>query len=1121
MKKIVNEIKVINLIIEIIIIIIILSLFASIALAANDPGHDSLYVLKVGDTISGNLNISQNLTITQNMTVSGNRIDTGFLKLYGDGSTISSGSAVVGKTGGDMLIESSGNLYLKWNTGGNNVYVGGSTSVALNVSGALYVGGYNYSAGKVCLTNGTNCPSTLGGANISANAPTAGYIAQFQSASILNNSVIIQSGSNIGIGATPTQTLHVAGSANITGAVYLGYTQTCQGANNVSVYNGTGFNCTSATGTTYTADNNTLTLTGTQFLLNTTWVNASYVRRGTWTDIDSYPAACAAGYAVTTIGDTLTCSGVNSSNSYTADNNTLTLTGTQFLLNTTWVNASYVRRGTWTDIDSYPAACAAGYAVTTIGDTLTCSGVNATSTDENNYTSAIAFGVSGTTTTLYENRTGMANITANFADQNNYTAAIALGASGGTLNIYLNRTGMANLTASVAMNDSTRALAGTCTGSQVIQNASATGVQCITPTGTTYTADNSSLTLTGTQFNFNTTYGDARYATIAKVGTLTNTYMCHGNGTAVQCDDSAVTMSTSTHTISATNFTCSNCIGGAQLVDTLALDANLAITGYNVSIDTSTFAVDVTNDRVGIGTATPSGTLDVAGTIKAEAGLNDNLLRDPQFNDMSVWTNEADNTQIISQLPTGEYVQVMQMNGITNRAMLSDYIPVDAEKTYKFQVWMSSNDTTTGNHYFGLYCYNQSKTVINCTTTAGAETSNPYFWSGDLGTADTYMLLTGYLFPYGSSGWTNPSDTTSTNFAMNSETAYVRMRLYHYPGGTVNVSTNFALPRVEEIQDGSIWSIKSTATTNYVIINPNYNVGIGTTTPSMPLDVESTSTSTSGIAYGIYSAVTGDPTAGGTLSVEGIRSVSSWSSDYNGSDVYGVLGYGVSEGNGNLTNVLGGYFSSSVSNTYTPNITNLISLDVIYPDAEDAYVNNAYGALIYSPTVDTGSIATAYGIRISSGSALGAGSITTLYPLYIAADSRAATTKEGLYMGTMSGATTNYQLYIAGTADSYFAGDIGIKSTTPDSTLAVAGNLSVTGTTNSSLDSGTLFIDATNNRVGLVTATPDAPLDVLGTSGQQLRLTYTDNSVFSNLTTDSGGNLTIQSTSGNVIIKLG
>ena len=58
------------------------------------------------------------------------------------------------------------------------------------------------------------------------------------------------------------------------------------------------------------------------------------------------------------------------------------------------------------------------------------------------------------------------------------------------------------------------------------------------------------------------------------------------------------------------------------------------------------------------------------------------------------------------------------------------------------------------------------------------------------------------------------------------------------------------------------------------------------------------------------------------------------------------------------------------------------------------------------------------------------------------------------------------------------AGDLGINTDSPAAKLHVVGNAIVTG--NLTVDTNTLFVDATNNRVGVGTATPSVPLDVVG-----------------------------------------
>jgi glycine cleavage system H lipoate-binding protein len=60
-------------------------------------------------------------------------------------------------------------------------------------------------------------------------------------------------------------------------------------------------------------------------------------------------------------------------------------------------------------------------------------------------------------------------------------------------------------------------------------------------------------------------------------------------------------------------------------------------------------------------------------------------------------------------------------------------------------------------------------------------------------------------------------------------------------------------------------------------------------------------------------------------------------------------------------------------------------------------------------------------------------------------------------------------------------------------------------------------IDAAGN-AGIGTTGPDAKLDSLATSGEQLRLTYTDGSVYTGFTVSSGGDLTINATGGQVLL---
>jgi len=59
-------------------------------------------------------------------------------------------------------------------------------------------------------------------------------------------------------------------------------------------------------------------------------------------------------------------------------------------------------------------------------------------------------------------------------------------------------------------------------------------------------------------------------------------------------------------------------------------------------------------------------------------------------------------------------------------------------------------------------------------------------------------------------------------------------------------------------------------------------------------------------------------------------------------------------------------------------------------------------------------------------------------------------------------------------------------------------------------------VDSTG-KMGVGTTGPDARLDVLATSGEQLRLTYTDGTVHTGFTVDAAGDLTINASGNNIL----
>ena len=134
----------------------------------------------------------------------------------------------------------------------------------------------------------------------------------------------------------------------------------------------------------------------------------------------------------------------------------------------------------------------------------------------------------------------------------------------------------------------------------------------------------------------------------------------------------------------------------------------------------------------------------------------------------------------------------------------------------------------------------------------------------------------------------------------------------------------------------------------------------------------------------------------------------------------------------------------------------------------DAYGNSdtVLGVGTYNH-IGSGTVTNQQGMTITLGSTAGA-TVATSVGLDILDVTHAATVTDsyGLRVGTMSGATNNYGLYVEG-ADTY-------ALWVDDGVSRFDGNLEV--------DTDTLFVDATANRVGIGTATPSAKLHVVESS---------------------------------------
>jgi hypothetical protein len=215
-------------------------------------------------------------------------------------------------------------------------------------------------------------------------------------------------------------------------------------------------------------------------------------------------------------------------------------------------------------------------------------------------------------------------------------------------------------------------------------------------------------------------------------------------------------------------------------------------------------------------------------------------------------------------------------------------------------------------------------------------------------------------------------------------------------------------------------------------------VGIGSTSPIYKLDVNGNARITN---LGIGSA---------PLTTAGINinpGVSAAAGIYLGVDAGVVLSTAGSNGIwGQRGQVYSTATGTQTGATY--------GIDGSINNAGSGTLNTATGIQAQIQNTSNGVIGTAVGVNISPATNSGGGSITNNY---------------GLYIGNQTaGSTTNYAIFSNG-GQSYFAGNIGIGTTTISDQLTVNGNANLT-TGNAYKIAGTSVLNATTLGTGVVTS---------------------------------------------------
>jgi len=243
-------------------------------------------------------------------------------------------------------------------------------------------------------------------------------------------------------------------------------------------------------------------------------------------------------------------------------------------------------------------------------------------------------------------------------------------------------------------------------------------------------------------------------------------------------------------------------------------------------------------------------------------------------------------------------------------------------------------------------------------------------------------------------------------------------------------------------------------------IDSSGNVGIGSTPLSTArLYVTNTVTDTANSESGIYSILTANNASGSNIKIGNRSSVTT----------------GASFAGTNLLNAFRGDITYSLASAYTGSLQGF----------RTSIGNSGAGA-----------VSAIYGFTSTAPSNTGGGSITNFYG-FAQDDVTTATAVYG-YLGSVTSGTGKYNLYMSGTADNYFAGNVGVGTTTPTSLLQTTGsssksafktpNIAEVNTVSATAATGTINYDVTTQSVLYYTtnASGNFTVNFRGSSGTTL-----------------------------------
>ena len=504
--------------------------------------------------------------------------------------------------------------------------------------------------------------------------------------------------------------------------------------------------------------------------------------------------------------------------------------------------------------------------------------------------------------------------------------------------------------------------------------------------------------------------------------------------------------------------------------NTIDWTLNNAVDALN--IDSNTLSIDALNDRVGIGTTTPTTgyKLDVAGNINTVQTVNQTTY--PSVNA----------TQTASTLQDG-----------------SAYTGTDATMATPYQAvqFTASADHTMGDFTIRI------KEDTDITNTTAYITG--YIYADDGGTPGKptgAALATGKVVRYGTITSTYQTLSVGTAYTMVSGTKYwlVVKQSAAPVGGNIILDSDVSTNMGATSADGTTWT-NNDVRLRYTIKGLTYYAVYGSSTNNAGVRGYSAN------SYGVYGSST---------------------------NYLGVLGdsinnYGVY---GSSTNSVGTYGISTNNYGIRGDSTNSVGVGGISINSAGIYGNSTTGRAGYFYRNNTAGTATTAVLDVVQDSATsetntvlrvqgdGTGDLVNIFD----GATEVLTVLDGgnVGIGTTSptskfqiGPDTVTQVWSGSTPYVLIQGvDNEISTpalTVKDENLGTMFELTTTG-------DSTVGRAYFGGNVGIGTTGPDSPLDVLSTGGSQIRTTYTDGTVYSTFNTDSSGNLTIDNTGTKTII---